>query len=633
MMNSKCSWIFSIALSLLLCMNVSASDRSTQRSELPITHLPANEMLTQFTDMDSSALASYIVDYMEDHHIPGLSCAVVKDGEVIWNGAYGNAYFNPWIPTADSTLFMLASISKTITGTALMQLWEGGAFQLDDPVNDYLPFAVIHPRYPDTDITFKMLLTHTSGIEDNWDYMPYYPGDSPIPLGEYLENYLVEGGAYYNQWWNYSFWRPGTAYSYSNVAVALVGYLVEVISGTAFDQYCEGNIFPQLEMDETAWFLADLDTMQVAQPNYWNGNSYIPYVHFGYSDYPSGQLRTSALELLNFLTSYLQMGQWGGYTILDSATVAQMLSPQIPQIDPSQGLIWYKSYVGGRELWGHGGGDVGVTTEMYHCPDQNSGVVILTNGESYFFEILDALFDYAELYDAGLLVDMIPDNPPIIIPSGGGDFTYDITITNSDINSITFDLWIDALLPNGNVFGPIILRNGITLSSGSYINRNNIMQTVPASAPAGEYSYRAHVGEYPGVVITSDSFTFTKLSDGDGAIAESKWQLSGWDEGEIANFSAVDDWVLVSAYPNPFNPRAVISFSLPVSSMVKFDVFDISGSRVGVACPFGDLASTRQYPPGTHQITFDGSGLPSGIYIYQLTTGESTTVGKMVLMK
>ncbi len=90
---------------------------------------------------------------------------------------------------------------------------------------------------------------------------------------------------------------------------------------------------------------------------------------------------------------------------------------------------------------------------------------------------------------------------------------------------------------------------------------------------------------------------------------------------------------LHGAYPNPFNPTATIRFDLPVASEVRLIVFDIRGSRVGVASPFGDLAPTRQYSPGSHQITFDGSNQASGIYLYCLTAGEFIATGKMVLLK
>ena len=73
-------------------------------------------------------------------------------------------------------MFILSSVSKTVTATALMQLYERGLFELNDDIDAYLPFEVNHPNYPSASISFKMLLTHTSGIKDNWGVMPYYNG-------------------------------------------------------------------------------------------------------------------------------------------------------------------------------------------------------------------------------------------------------------------------------------------------------------------------------------------------------------------------------------------------------------------------------------------------------------------------
>ena len=196
----------------------------------------------------------YILDFMDNRDIPGLSAGIVKSDEIVWNNAYGYANIEENIKVENTTLFHTASISKTITGTALMQLYEQDYFELNDPINDYLPFQVDNPNY-DTDITFQMLVTHTSTIRDNWDYMPSYEGDSPLSLGYYLEEYLTPGGEFYNSSRNFYNKEPGKGFNYCNVATALVGYLVEIISGMPFDEYCQMHIFDPLDMYETSWFL------------------------------------------------------------------------------------------------------------------------------------------------------------------------------------------------------------------------------------------------------------------------------------------------------------------------------------------------------------------------------------------
>ena len=360
---------------------------------------------------DSTELDSFIIRFMESGNIPGLATCIVKDEVLIWNNQYGYADIGRNILVADCTLFMLASISKTVTSVALMKLWEDGELGLDDNVSDYLPFDVVNPNQPAEIITFRHLLTHTSGIADNWLVMPYYPGDSPIPLNEYLENYLVPGGQYYYPNLNFHNWAPGTDYSYCNNAVALVGYLAQQIRQLPFEIFCREFIFYPLDMYETEWFLADLDTADIALPYYYSGGSYTSYGHFGYSDYPSGQLRTSASQLANFLTMFMTDGMHGSNRLLYQSTIDTMMTIQFPEVDDSQGLIWYTFQLGGRTLWGHSGGDQGVSTDMYFCPEENSGVIALNNGETYMYELVDAMFDYAAEYGVSVADEDIAEIP------------------------------------------------------------------------------------------------------------------------------------------------------------------------------------------------------------------------------
>jgi CubicO group peptidase (beta-lactamase class C family) len=400
------------------------------------------------TDLDSFILAA-----MNTYHIAGVAACVVKDGQIIWTGSYGHAIIEQDIPVADTTLFMLASISKTFTGAALMQLWEAGLFELDDDINDYLPFTVFNPNHPEWVITFRELLTHTSSIKDNWEVMlsVYAWGDSPIPLGDYVEGYLTPGGEYYSATANFYTWAPQHGWSYCNEAFALVAYLVEVITGVPFDQYCQDSLFTPLGMYETSWFLVNLDTNNVAMPYHYGGGTYVPQGYYGYADYPAGQLRTSSIELARHLTAFLQKGEIDGVTILDSATVEEMTTIQYPDLSTSQGLVWFHNYVGGRWVWRHGGGDAGVATLASCCPDENSAVVVLTNGESHSAtgNITNVLFDYAATYtliigdangdgtiDAGDVVYIISylfRNGPASTPFEAGDCDSDGTVDAGDV--------------------------------------------------------------------------------------------------------------------------------------------------------------------------------------------------------
>lgn len=277
--------------------------------------------------LNATNLDSFITATMSSSHIPGLSACILKEGELVWHNAYGYADVERKIPMTDSTLFWIASISKTITGTALMQLFEEGLFHLDDNVNNYLPpdLQVVNPSYPDNPITFKMILSHVSSINDNYTILEplFVAGDSPISLFDFSRNYLVPGGAYYTKT-SYGAYHPASTFNYCNVATALLGCLVEALTDTAFEDYCHKHIFSPLSMNETSWFLANLDTSHIARQHEWTSSGYKSLPHRGYPFYPCGQLRTSSLQLARFLNVFMQKGKLGNIRILDSSTVALM---------------------------------------------------------------------------------------------------------------------------------------------------------------------------------------------------------------------------------------------------------------------------------------------------------------------
>lgn len=118
--------------------------------------------------LDSTQLDSIINARMAIYHIPGLSALITtKEDGIIWKQNYGYANIALNQPVEDSTLFLIASVSKTVVATAIMQFWEADSFDLDDNINDYLDnFQIINPYYPNDTITIRMLMTHTSSIRD-----------------------------------------------------------------------------------------------------------------------------------------------------------------------------------------------------------------------------------------------------------------------------------------------------------------------------------------------------------------------------------------------------------------------------------------------------------------------------------
>jgi CubicO group peptidase (beta-lactamase class C family) len=259
---------------------------------------------------------------------------------------------------------------------------------MDDKINDYLPFNVSVPNHPGS-ITFRMLLTHTSAIADGsaLDDQYYYEEDSPIELKFFLENYLKPNGSFYNASENFHNFAAGSDYEYSNTGNALIGLLVEEISGISFNNYCKQNIFNPLGMNETYWRLDEISQTIVQPYNYSNGQ-YEAIQHYTFTDYPNGGLRSTGRDIFKFLSAFVNNGVSNNHQLLISSTINSMISPQIPAIDNEVGLHLFLMNPE-NNLWGHDGGEQGVATIMAFNPSTKVGAIILTNqGEADLDKIL-----------------------------------------------------------------------------------------------------------------------------------------------------------------------------------------------------------------------------------------------------
>jgi len=349
----------------------------------------------------SVPLDEYIMDEMQAEHFPGVATVIVKNGEIVWLQCYGFADIENGITVTDSTQFLLASMSKLFTGTATMQLKEDGMLQLNNDINEYLPWPLNHPVQSTIPMTIQQLMTHTSSIKDNWSAMSNYYGypDPTISLEACMQDYFTVTGQNYNANQNFLSAPPGTVFNYSNMATALNGYITEIVSSMPFDDYCDEHIFEPLCMEKTAWHMADLDSNEVARPYSYSNGNFIANPHYGFADYPDGQLRSSITDLANYMIAFLNGGSLGSNAILSPSSVSEMWTQQIPSIESKQGLNWYKEllYHSGGEtlLWGHNGGELGVSTDMYVDPESNIGLCVLSNGGGTNLYICDELYDYA----------------------------------------------------------------------------------------------------------------------------------------------------------------------------------------------------------------------------------------------
>ena len=328
-----------------------------------------------------------IAKIMKQLGIPSISAGIIKNNSIVWYKGYGHYdKFFRRKPTVN-TNYLAGSTSKAVTATALMQLYEQGKFDLDDDVNDYLPFSLRNPNYPDEPITFRMLLSHQSSLSE--------PGLKGEIIGNIaymfrcFEKYLVPG----ERWYDSSFWttdHPGEAFNYSNLGFGILGYLVEILSGESFNEYCKTRIFEPLEMYNTSFKLRDLRRSNIIVPYIGGKRIILRLPRYSVPISPAGGLITSVEELSHFLIAHMNNGTYNGVRLLENSTVELMHTiqypaegyPKDPSIWPTNcqyGLGWMFMNDSGTMYQGHPGTTIGSHCRMKYSESDKTGIIIFDN--------------------------------------------------------------------------------------------------------------------------------------------------------------------------------------------------------------------------------------------------------------
>ena len=351
-------------------------------------------------------------DIAEDNNLIGMSVIVMCHGELEDEYYFGKRDLTRDFDVNENTVYRIASISKTVTATAMMKLWEDGEFDLDDDISDEMGILVRNPNYPDTPITYRMILSHQSGLIDGDGYSPFlsdtYSFSTPPDFTELI---LVGGDYYTSDMWNNI--EPGTYFNYSNINFGLIATLIEKISGERFDLYVKENILEPLGI--TGSFLVD-DLMDIDDVAVLYRNS-VPQADNYQGDYPSpfnpddyvigsnaarfapqGGLRVSARDLYKFMSMQAGYGSFEDVQVLDSTTVVQMHESQWTY-SGSNGNNYYGLFqqwglgiqsttndpggdvvINGATFYGHPGEAYGLISDMYFEKTDAFGIIFITNG-------------------------------------------------------------------------------------------------------------------------------------------------------------------------------------------------------------------------------------------------------------
>lgn len=352
----------------------------------------------------------------ENEQLMGMSVIGFCNNGIQQINHFGLSDYQRGIPIDDSTCYRIASISKTITAVAMLQLHEQGYFKLDDSIDAYLGFQLRNPYFPYVPITFRMLLSHTSSLKDGAAYSPFLSAtynNTPPPC---LSQLLMDTGSYYatNLFLNK---QPGTYFEYANINYGIIGTLIESISGQRFDKYCRNNIFEPLnifgsfnindlpDINKVAvlyrkynniW-TPQIDNYQGVMPPERDLSTYVPGSN-GFIFAPQGGLRISALDLYKIMHALMNNGMHDTINLLQSATVQEMLTPQWIY-NGSNGNNYYclfNSWGLGTHLTtnnnncdivfqtstmaGHPGEAYGLISDVYFNTQQKNGIIFITSG-------------------------------------------------------------------------------------------------------------------------------------------------------------------------------------------------------------------------------------------------------------
>jgi hypothetical protein len=234
-------------------------------------------------------------------------------------------------------------------------------------------------------------------------------------------------------------------------------------------------------------------------------------------------------------------------------------------------------------------------------------------------------FDQGSTSPIELALTYVSGSP---VPSGGGNLYFDVHLENVGSEPLDFDAWID-IAYQGGVPTTVVQRSFTWYLPGWAVNRPNTFFPVPGGYATGNYTFTGKAGIHPDNVWTESGFPFVKLGVSNGNEFQ-PWAVAGapnpFEKIDMNDEIVLDKYGLLTAYPNPFNPETVISYQLSVISHVNLAVYDVAGRQIAEL-----VDGWRE--TGLHDVTFDASNLPSGIYFALLSAGNYTQTQKLLLIK
>ncbi|MBC6110495.1 serine hydrolase [Pedobacter sp. CCM 8938] len=323
-----------------------------------------------------------IQDIMAKYSAVGVSVAVVKQNKIIYTHSFGLKNVENNVPLTDQDLFRIASISKSFSATSIMQLVEAGKIALDDDFSNLVGFKVRNPKFPETIITLKMMLSHRSSLNDSQGYLKLdviNPDKNP------------DWAKCYNSY------EPGKGYEYCNLNFNLIGTVIEKISGERFDNYVKNHLLKPLGLYagycvdslDSAKFVTlyeynnDTKTFTPAPTAYAPRREEIKNYVMGYSTpifSPTGGMKISAPDLAKYMTMHMNYGTYNGVKIMSKKHSKLMQTKISEEEGYAMAMRSVDDLIPGLTLKGHTGSAYGLYSAMFFNPKEKYGIVVITNG-------------------------------------------------------------------------------------------------------------------------------------------------------------------------------------------------------------------------------------------------------------
>lgn len=316
-----------------------AETQKTPTAPQPVAHPLEKADLEAFFD-------GIIPLQLERSDVAGATVLVMKDGKELLKKGYGYADVKKKTPVdPDTTMFRLASISKTFTWVSVMQLAEQGKLDIDADVNKYLDFQIA-PAFGKP-VTLRNLMTHTGGFEEEGRDIIYVDPKRTTALGDFLKQNQPR-----------RMFPPGEIPAYSNYGVGLAGYIVQRVSAEPFEQYVSEHIFMPLGMKHSSFNEPMTAELAPSVSEGYRSSTEKPAIGFEvFNPAPAGGVSSSAADMGRFALALLSGGELDGQRILKPETRDLMWTPQFRASEslPPICMGFYETWRNNLRFIGHGG--------------------------------------------------------------------------------------------------------------------------------------------------------------------------------------------------------------------------------------------------------------------------------------